>query len=89
MNQSSVIGASLIVAYAVFIVYKGELPCYLTVLGISSATGCPQALQPAGCSGGSSSTSTIGSTLGGTVGSAAGGILGGILSGIINGIGFP
>ena len=70
MNQSSVIGAALVVAYVVFVVSKGELPCYLTLLGISTASGCPQPLQPAGCGGTATSTSTgspsVGITLGGS-----------------------
>jgi hypothetical protein len=98
MNQSSVIGASLVVAYAVFIITKGELPCYLTVLGIATASGCPQPLQPAGCGGTGSSTTTtggVGSTLG-NIGSILGGVgsilrgIGGIGSSLPGGgIGFP
>lgn len=83
MNQSAVIGASLIVAYAVFVVYKGELPCYFAVLGISTGgSGCPQNLQPPGCStGGSSGSSpTTTGSLGNTLGTVGGiiGIIGGI-----------
>lgn len=51
MNQASAIGASLLIAYIVFVIYKGELPCYLQVLGISPPGGapCPSNLQPPGC----------------------------------------
>lgn len=58
MNQSAVIGAALIIAYAIFIITKGELPCYLQILGISTAAGCPPNLQPQGC--GASTTGTSG-----------------------------
>ena len=57
MNQSSVIGAALALAYVIFVVTKGELPCYLSLLGIATAAGCPPNLQPAGC-GTSTATST-------------------------------
>jgi hypothetical protein len=72
MNQSSVIGASLLIAYVIFIITKGELPCYLSLLGIATATGCPPNLQPAGCGGTGTATSSsiggspsVGITLGG------------------------
>lgn len=60
MNQSSVIGAALVVAYVIFVVTKGELPCYLSVLGIATATNCPHDLQPAGCAGATTAATTGG-----------------------------
>jgi hypothetical protein len=41
MNQSSVIAGALVLAFAIFVVVRGELPCYLAVLGVSSGAGCP------------------------------------------------
>ena len=58
MNQSSVIGASLVIAFVIFVIYKGQLPCYLQVMGIATASGCPQNLQPAGCTGTSTNAGT-------------------------------
>lgn len=39
LSQSSAIAASLIIAFIVFVTVRGELPCYLEVMGIAS-TGC-------------------------------------------------
>lgn len=40
MNQTSIIAGALIVAFIVFITVRGELPCYLKVLGISTGAAC-------------------------------------------------
>lgn len=42
MSQTSVIAGSLIVAYFVFVIVRGELPCYLQVLGIATDANCPK-----------------------------------------------
>lgn len=42
MSQTSVIAASLLLAYVVFVIVRGELPCYFQVLGISTAASCPK-----------------------------------------------
>ena len=102
MNQSSVIGAALIVAYVIFVITKGELPCYLAVLGISTPSGCPQNLQPPGCGGSSTTTTTggggtgiginINPILGGGGGGGGIGLGGGIgigVGGIGIGLGIP
>lgn len=47
MDQSSVIGAALVVAYVVFVISKGELPCWLQILGIPTGGNCSQTLQQA------------------------------------------
>lgn len=39
LSQSSAVAAALIVAFIVFVTVRGELPCYLEVMGIAS-TGC-------------------------------------------------
>lgn len=87
MNQTSAIAGSLIIAFIVFITVRGELPCYLGVLGISNNS-CNQ-LQKGGTSTGSggsgpisnqqllgNATSTLGLNTGG----------GGALSTLENGI---
>lgn len=80
------------VAFVVFIIVRGELPCYLQVLGIATAVGCPvgnissSGVAPNGGSvpaGGSSLLGSIGTGIGianGTVGIIRG--VGGILQGI-------
>jgi hypothetical protein len=39
LSQSSAIAAGIIIAFVVFVTVRGELPCYLAILGIASA-GC-------------------------------------------------
>ena len=68
MNQASVIGAALVIAYVIFVITKGELPCYMSVLGIATASKCPPALTPPGCTGSTSSTTTSSTTGGGGTG---------------------
>ena len=48
MTQTSAIAGGLVVAFVVFITVKGQLPCYLQVLGISNAGGasCPSNVTP-------------------------------------------
>lgn len=41
MNQTSVIAGGLLVAYFIFVVRRGELPCYLQVLGVATSASCP------------------------------------------------
>lgn len=62
MNQTSIIAGALIVAFIVFVTVRGELPCYLKVLGISTGAACQVGGQ---------------STLGSAIGSIAGGVMGG------------
>lgn len=45
MNQSSAIAGSLVIAFIVFITVRGELPCYMEVLGISSKGQCQKAVS--------------------------------------------
>lgn len=66
MSQTSIIAASLIVAYIVFITVRGELPAYL---GVLTGKGTPD--KNSGVSGATSSGSS-GSYFGG--GASAGGI---------------
>lgn len=49
MNQSSVIGAALAVAYVIFVINRGELPCWFQVLGIATAAQCSSQLQSSSC----------------------------------------
>lgn len=42
MNQTSVIGGSLLLAFVVFVIVRGELPCYFQVLGVATDAQCPQ-----------------------------------------------
>ena len=42
MNQTSVIGGSLIFAFVIFVIVRGELPCYLQILGIATDAQCPK-----------------------------------------------
>lgn len=50
MPQSSVIAASLVIAFVIFVINRGELPCYLQLLGIATQANCPkgQAVAPVG-----------------------------------------
>lgn len=41
MSQTSIIAGSLLLAYVVFVIVRGELPCYFQVLGIATSAGCP------------------------------------------------
>ena len=59
MSQTSVIAGSLVIAFIVFITVRGQLPCYLEVLGISTAGQC--AVSCAGTSGGTSGIRSVGS----------------------------
>jgi hypothetical protein len=61
MNQSSVIAGALVLAFAIFVVVRGELPCYLTVLGVATVASCPL---------GSINSTGITSTAGPTTGTA-------------------
>lgn len=90
MNQSSIIAGSLLLAYVIFVINKGELPCYLQLLGIATDAQCPkgQAVAPVGATTGA--TGATGTTIGLNIlpsrgGSGGGGInigLGGINIGI-------
>lgn len=54
MTQTSAIAGSLIVAFIVFITIRGQLPCYLNVLGISNqACGGSGGIQAGQLTGGS------------------------------------
>lgn len=91
MNQSSVIGAALLVAYVIFVINKEELPCYFQVLGIATSAQCATPLTTSGCGSSTSGSGTgarspilpghSGSGILGTIGSIGGGVLGGVLSG--------
>jgi hypothetical protein len=88
MSQTSIIAGGLLLAYFIFITVRGELPCYLQVLGVSTDAQCPQGNVTAGnqiCSG-SSTVSTSNST-GSTGSSGTGGTGSGIGSGGLGGIG--
>jgi hypothetical protein len=42
LSQTSVIGGALVIAWIVFIVTRGELPCWLALVGIGPGAGnCP------------------------------------------------
>ena len=58
MTHSSVIAGSLVLAYVIFVINKGELPCYLQLLGIATAANCPagQAVSTAATTLGSNVT---------------------------------
>jgi hypothetical protein len=87
MNQSSVIGAALLIAYIIFVINKGELPCYFQVLGIATAAQCPTPLTTSGCGSSASTASGANAILPGRTGGInVGGIIGGI-GGIIGGLG--
>jgi hypothetical protein len=73
MSQSSVIAGGLLLAYFIFITVRGELPCYLQVLGVATDAQCPQGNVNASgaiCSGTSGTTTT---TSGGSGASGSGG----------------
>lgn len=59
MNQTSIIAASLIVAFLVFITVRGELPGYLSVFDGTAAVPISAATTPA-----ATSTVTPGTTVG-------------------------
>ena len=77
MSQTSVIAGGLLLAYFIFIVVRGELPCYLQVLGVATDAQCPSgnvsSTQTQICSGTTTTTST-GSTGSTGSGSPSGGI---------------
>jgi hypothetical protein len=77
MNQSTIIAGAIVLGYIVFITLRGELPCYLKVLGIGSGgSNCPannpqstaaQYLTPTGIS-----STSITTTSGGGIGVGGG-----------------
>lgn len=70
MNQTSAIAAALIIAFVVFVTVRGELPCYLEVLGISTGGQCSVSATGAVSSAGATvGVSTGGVSLGGAPGS--------------------
>lgn len=76
MTQTSVIAGSLLLAFGVFVITRGELPCYLQVLGVATDAQCPAGeVSITGLTAPTSNTSSI-------VGSAGSGLLGGIGVGI-------
>lgn len=83
MSQTSVIGGALFLAFAIFIVVRGDLPCYLQVLGVATDAQCPigdltQSSAPA-----TTTTTTItgggGSSFLGGIGVGIGNRIGGII----------
>lgn len=91
MTQTSAIAGAIALAYAVFIIVRGELPCYMQVLGVSTAAACPKGAatpatpnQPAPA--GAVALSVLPSGLGITTGSSSSGIGG---SGIGINVGLP
>jgi hypothetical protein len=80
MSQTSIIAGGLLLAYFIFITVRGELPCYLQVLGVSTDAQCPQGNVTAGdqiCSG-SSTVSTSGTSSSNSTGTGSGIGLGGL-----------
>jgi len=51
LSQTSIIAASLVIAFVVFITVRGELPAYLSIFGVGSGS------TPAGSSGSAGVTS--------------------------------
>jgi hypothetical protein len=49
VSQTSIIAGSLIIAYIVFVTVRGELPAYLSVLGVG---GGAAVTTPSGCAAG-------------------------------------
>jgi hypothetical protein len=45
MSQTSIIAGALVIAYIVYVTVKGELPAYLSMLGIGGSC----ASTPSGC----------------------------------------
>lgn len=45
MNQTSVIGGALLLAFAIFVIVRGELPCYFQTLGVATDAACPKGDQ--------------------------------------------
>lgn len=75
MTQTSIIAGSLLLAFGVFVITRGELPCYLQVLGVATDAQCPAgSVSVTGLQAPTAATGT--QFLGGSVGS--GGILGNI-----------
>ena len=66
MSQSSVIAGSLLLAYVIFVITKGELPCYLQLLGIATQASCPkgQAVAAVGTTGATGATGATGVSIG-------------------------
>lgn len=62
MSQTSIIAGAFIVAFVVFITVRGELPCYLEVLGISSGGTCQSPAMNAGSAIGNILTGVLGGT---------------------------
>jgi hypothetical protein len=80
MSQTSIIAGSLLLAYFIFIIVRGELPCYFQVLGIGTAQGCPIGKIDIN---GVAQTPAAGNALTGSgSGSSAGSVLGGVAVGI-------
>lgn len=83
MNQSSVIGAALLVAYIIFVIYKGELPCWFKLLGIATSAQCSATLVQSQCAAATSTTASGASAILGGLGARGGsGTLGTILGNI-------
>ncbi len=76
MNQTSAIAGSLIVAFIVFVTVRGELPCYMQVLGIATDSACP-----VGTASGTASSVSSGNRF------VAGGSSGVGVCGSVNGLG--
>lgn len=67
MNQTSKIAAALIIAWAIFITWRGELPVYMGILGIGAAAdnlGTCGAGYSIGSALGSAGSSLLGNFLG-------------------------
>lgn len=64
-NRASAIAGTLLIAYLIFVVYKGRLPYWLAILGITSQSG----INPTSCS--TATSQQLGQAVGNALGAAS------------------